>query len=220
MRATRGFGHGDRHGVGHAVGIADDEVLERERRGGARVQLDAVVCGQVAVLRRHREVLDRAESARRQGSGAIRLFRGRGRTLLFLDDGLVCSSAGRRLLGLRLRRSRLIRLDFRLRSLLGGGIDFDRDGELDPAQIEQSLLDVVEVVLLDPGFDELGVGGEHEEILAHRLGSEAREECRHLRGSHVWVALHLIADFQPGVLQLFAFHVVFLAERACRWLHA
>ena len=75
---------------------------------------------------------------------------------------------------------------------------------------------MVEVVLLDPGFDELGVGGEHEEILAHRLGGEAREECRHLRGSHVGVALHLIADFQPGVLQLFAFHVVFLAEHACR----
>ena len=75
---------------------------------------------------------------------------------------------------------------------------------------------MVEIVLLDPGFDELGVGGEHEEVLAHRLGREAREERGHLRRRHIGVAFHLLADFLPGVLQLFAFHVVFLAERACR----
>ena len=38
MRLARGFGNGDGHGIRHAVRVADDEVLERERRGDGVVR--------------------------------------------------------------------------------------------------------------------------------------------------------------------------------------
>ena len=38
MRFARGFGNGDGHGIRHAVRVADDEVLERERRGDGVVR--------------------------------------------------------------------------------------------------------------------------------------------------------------------------------------
>ena len=42
-RLSRHLGDVDRHGVGHAVGVADDEVLERERGGGVIARSRACV---------------------------------------------------------------------------------------------------------------------------------------------------------------------------------
>ena len=225
MGLARHLGHGHGHGVRHAVRIADDEVLERERgRGpvgpvrlvlvvGVAFQLLAAAClvGGCSVGGAGRLLgcglldgrLDDGGLTRRR-MPAIACGRSRCRTGRRRRGGrcACCRSASRRSRGGRVGSGRFRR-----------DVHLDEHRERRAVQIHERLLDEVDVVPLDPGLDEIVVGREHEEILAHRLGLQPREEGVDLRRVYVVVAFDLVAHCAPDLLELFAFHGIPLVRR-------
>ena len=90
-----------------------------------------------------------------------------------------------------------------------GGVDFDDDGERHAAQLFKRALDVVDVVALDPRFDEIRVRRQHDEAVAGSLGMQHGEERVDLRGDDALVTLDAAAHLRPDLLNFLAVHMVF-----------
>ena len=90
-----------------------------------------------------------------------------------------------------------------------GAVDFDDDGERHAAQLFKRALDVVDVVALDPRFDEIRVRRQHDKAVAGSLGMQHGEERVDLRGDDSLVTLDAAAHLRPDLLNFLAVHMMF-----------
>ena len=98
------------------------------------------------------------------------------------------------------------------------GVNLDCDGEILVVDLFKCLSNVLRVVSLNPGLDKVVVGSQHDEVFAHRLGNEAREEGLHLGRVDSGVAHNLFADAVPGLCNLLAVHMFLRTLRRVYYL--
>ncbi len=170
---TWGFGDLHRHGIGHAVRLADDEVLERERAERA---------GHVRRLRSgwglRQRLLGQHVGNSRGASADKVVVRGR------LDR---CRLRGNRLRGRRHRGH--------------GIVHFQADHERQVVHFLESLGDCGKEVLLDSFLQEVVFHREEKEPVAHRLGLDAVHERVEFRLVDVVKAGDVVANFRPFFVQ-------------------
>jgi len=214
------FGHRQRHGISHAVRIANDIVLERQVRYGSRqvVLLCAlsglVRCGRRALplpcclrhLRISLRLARRHDHVRRGLARHLSRFRSL-RGCRHRCGPRTCWS-GDRCLHRRLRLCGGLVCGSLLRSSTHthrrvavphclGLVYFYAHDKLLVIQVFQCAVDKREVIALYPVLDEFVIGGQHDEAAAERLKMKAREECSQLVGVHFTIAFYLVEDAIP-----------------------
>ena len=85
-------------------------------------------------------------------------------------------------------------------------VNFDGDSVVVSVNLAQSLLDITHIMPFDPCFDEIVVGSEHDEAVAHSLRLQAREKSAHLRFVDGVILRDLSAYALPCCMKFFAVH--------------